>query len=170
MNSTVGPIFNEKVAEKWNLWVRKQYTMCTDWLKIVWKVKLCGYCLLNSSRNLKNAWKKKKKKEKRKRTFQFQPNPNVALVAVWIHWSCVSRLHFSFFFFFLWACVSGVKRYCSSLLWTVAATFDPEQCICALFMDPQTSLFSNFFIKNGSHGTIHTFKNYFATMFSVFSF
>ena len=27
MNSTVGPIFNEKVAEKWNLWVRKQ---CTD--------------------------------------------------------------------------------------------------------------------------------------------
>ena len=25
-------------------------------------------------------------------------------------------------------------------------------------------------IKNGSHNTIHTFKNYFATMFSVFSF
>ena len=25
-------------------------------------------------------------------------------------------------------------------------------------------------IKNGSHGTIHTFKNYFATVFSVFSF
>ena len=24
-------------------------------------------------------------------------------------------------------------------------------------------------IKNGSHGTIHTFKNYFATVFSVFS-
>ena len=33
----------------------------------------------------------------------------------------------------------------------------------------QTSLFSNFFIKNGSHGTIHIFKNYFATMFSIFS-
>ena len=29
-----------------------------------------------------------------------------------------------------------------------------------------------FFIKNGSHNTIHTFKNYFATVFSVsvFSF
>ena len=40
----------------------------------------------------------------------------------------------------------------------------------ALFMDPQISLFSNFFIKNGSHGTIYTFKNYFATVFSVFSF
>ena len=25
------------------------------------------------------------------------------------------------------------------------------------------------YIKNGSHGTIHTFKNYFATVFSVFS-
>ena len=25
-------------------------------------------------------------------------------------------------------------------------------------------------IKNGSHGTIHTFKNYLATVFSVFSF
>ena len=29
-------------------------------------------------------------------------------------------------------------------------------------MDPQISIFSNFFIKNGSHGTIYTFKNYFA--------
>ena len=36
--------------------------------------------------------------------------------------------------------------------------------------DPQTSLFSNFFIKNGSHSTIYTFKNYFVTVFSVFSF
>ena len=35
---------------------------------------------------------------------------------------------------------------------------------------PQTLLFINFFIKNGSHSTIHTFKNYFATVFSVFSF
>ena len=26
MNSIVGPIFNEKVAEKWNLWVREQCT------------------------------------------------------------------------------------------------------------------------------------------------
>ena len=32
------------------------------------------------------------------------------------------------------------------------------------------ALFSHFFIKNGSHGTIYTFKNYFATMFSVFNF
>ena len=47
-----------------------------------------------------------------------------------------------------------------------------EQCICVLFMVPQITLFSNFFIKNGSHNTIYTFKNYFATVFSVsvFSF
>ena len=32
---------------------------------------------------------------------------------------------------------------------------------------PQISLFNHFFIKNGSHNTIHTFKNYFATVFSV---
>ena len=35
--------------------------------------------------------------------------------------------------------------------------------------DQQTPLFSNFLIKNESRGTIHTFKNYFATMFSVFN-
>ena len=49
-------------------------------------------------------------------------------------------------------------------------TFHGEQYIRALFMDPQITLFNNFFIKNESHGTIHTFKNYFATVFSVFNF
>ena len=48
--------------------------------------------------------------------------------------------------------------------------FNCEQCTCALFTDPQTPLFINFFIKNGFHSIIHTFKNYFATVFSVFSF
>ena len=38
------------------------------------------------------------------------------------------------------------------------------------YTDPQISLFNNFFIKNWSHGTIHIFKNYFITVFSVFSF
>ena len=56
-----------------------------------------------------------------------------------------------------------------------AALFDQvnrEQCTRALFTNPQILLFNNFFIKNGSHDTIHTFKNYFATVFSVsvFSF
>ena len=42
--------------------------------------------------------------------------------------------------------------------------------IYILFTDPQIPLFNNFFIKNRSHDTIHTFKNYFATVFSVFNF
>ena len=41
---------------------------------------------------------------------------------------------------------------------------------CALFMGPTSMDFSKFFFKTRSHGTIHTFKNYFATVFSVFSF
>ena len=34
-------------------------------------------------------------------------------------------------------------------------------------MIPQIILFNNFFIKNGSHNTIYTFKNYFTIVFSV---
>ena len=49
-------------------------------------------------------------------------------------------------------------------------TFSSEQCIRALFMDPQILFFINFFIKNWSHGTIYTFKNYFATVISAISF
>ena len=55
----------------------------------------------------------------------------------------------------------------SSRKWWI---FHGEQCTRILFTDPQISLFSNFFIKNESYDTIHTFKNYFATIFSVFSF
>ena len=40
----------------------------------------------------------------------------------------------------------------------------------ALFIRPTSTDFSKFFFKTGSHGTIHTFKNYFTTVFSVFSF
>ena len=79
----MGPIFNEKIAEKWNLWVREQYTMCTDWLKKVRKVKLWGYCSLNSAwtvaASLTQEEKKKKKKEKRKhrRGFSAQSKHNL---------------------------------------------------------------------------------------------
>ena len=44
VNTTVGPIFNEKITEKWNLLVCEQCTMCPDWLRRGRKVKLCGYC------------------------------------------------------------------------------------------------------------------------------
>ena len=39
----------------------------------------------------------------------------------------------------------------------------------ALFMGPASTLFSKKNFKTESHGTIHTFKNYFVTIFSVFS-
>ena len=48
--------------------------------------------------------------------------------------------------------------------------FSYKQCTCTLLMDPQTLFFNNFFIKNVSHNTIYTFKNYFVIVFSVFSF
>ena len=35
--------------------------------------------------------------------------------------------------------------------------------------DPQISFFNKTFAKNGFHSTIHTFKNYFAIMFLIFS-
>ena len=65
-------------------------------------------------------------------------------------------LCFPFFFFFFYSSSAAVVDQVSS-----------EQCICALFTDPQIPLFSHFFIKNMSHGTIYTFKNYFAIVFSV---
>ena len=53
-----------------------------------------------------------------------------------------------------------------------------SKCICHLrpnlglvhyLRDLQISFFSKIFINNESHGTIHIFKNYFTTVFSVFN-
>ena len=81
---------------------------------------------------------------------------------------------FSFFFFFFFSRVFSPLaatvhvRYMNSSrnFWPVFR----EQYIRALFTDPQISFFINFFIKNGSHSTIYTFKNYFVTVISVISF
>ena len=64
----------------------------------------------------------------------------------------------SFFFFFFsfqspWLTRSSVNSVLMYSSWT-----------------SQTPFFINFFIKNWSHRTINTFKNYFTTVFSVFSF
>ena len=70
--------------------------------------------------------------------------------------SSVLHLHFLLllFFFrctFLWLwCVSSGSR--------------------ALFTRPTNLFFTKTFIKNRSHDTIHIFKNYCVTMFSIFSF
>ena len=62
VNSTVGPIFNKKVAEKCNLWDREQ---CTDALFTVDKVNYCG---LNQ--------KKKREREREKHKHKNNCNPN----------------------------------------------------------------------------------------------
>ena len=68
MNSAVGLILNEKVTEKWNLWVHKQ---CTD-------------TLFKDKKSTSAATKKKKKKKgwntlKAKRGRK-KPNPNSHIV------------------------------------------------------------------------------------------
>ena len=80
-------------------------------------------------------------------------------------------------FSFFWARICETYGYCScTVQWTIVAKFDfsysfqPISTYCALFTDLQISLFNNFFIKNESHGTIYTFKSYFATVFFSFQF
>ena len=79
---------------------------------------------------------------------------------------------FFFFFTYLW----DLRLLFIHCAWTVAAKFDfsyifqPISAHHALFMDPQISLFNNFFIKNEFHDIIHTFKNYFAIIFFNFQF
>ena len=115
----------------------------------------------------------------RKKIYTIKPNlyiNNKLLVCIWVR-RLRLRLRFSVLFFFTRFgtnfTVTALFMHCA---WTVAAKFDlsnnfqPISAHCALFTDPQISFFSNFFIKNWSHGTIHTFKNYFATVFFSFSF
>ena len=84
-----------------------------------------------------------------------------------------SEFCFCVLLFFFFTRVSGDK--CNrgvlfSNVWPCFFDISVNQWARALFMDPQISFLIKFFIKNGSHSTIHTFKNYFATVFSVFSF
>ena len=48
--------------------------------------------------------------------------------------------------------------------------FSANQCILCTIHLPTNFTFQRFFIKNGFRGTIHIFKNYFATMFFSFQF
>ena len=75
--------------------------------------------------------------------------------------SVFSVLRFPLFFFLFF---SRFSRRQISLFTHCSRT------IHALFTGPTATLFRKKYIKNGSHGTIHAFKNYFAIVFSVFSF
>ena len=70
----MGPIFNEKIDKKWNLWVHEQ---CIYALFIK-KVNICGYYSLNSSRTPPKTRENKKKKKKKK-----EQNANV-VYETWI--------------------------------------------------------------------------------------
>ena len=105
----------------------------------------------------------------------------IFFVPVWIQLNPASGFSssaFFFFFFFSFFSFFGTRNWRQRLLfiyyaWTVAENFDFSAIFSTLMgpvycsRDPQTSLSSNIFIKNGSHNTIHTFKNYFATVFLV---
>ena len=54
----------------------------------------------------------------------------------------------------------------SVFLWLLAFLLD----LVHYSRDSQTSFINKTFIKNWSHGIVHIFKNYFATVFSVFNF
>ena len=69
-------------------------------------------------------------------------------------WSTTQYMFGSFEFFFL-----------SAFMWLVAFSVGLVHCL----QDLQTSFFNKIFIKNGSHGIIHIFKNYFTIVFSVFT-
>ena len=69
---------------------------------------------------------------------------------------CASmRFTFCVFFFFFDAHVSGDREHCVT------------HCSCIVHGTHNHFIQKN--IKNGSHGIIHTFKNYFAIVFWVFS-
>ena len=66
VNSTVGPIFNEKVTEKWCLWVHEQ---CTNALFKVEK---------STKPALEEKKKKKEKKEKAEKNAKAESKPSLS--------------------------------------------------------------------------------------------
>ena len=84
-----------------------------------------------------------------------------------------TALGFPFFWHVFKEIVRLLFMHCS---WIVATLFDFSTIFSPLVgpvnsaRDLQISFLATFFIKNGSHGTIHTFKNYFAIVFLIFSF
>ena len=77
-------------------------------------------------------------------------------------------LFLSFFFPFFSECLDPTYSFSSctfSLFLAIVVDLSPVNSAPMHYLrDSQISLFSNFFIKNGFYGTIHTFKNYFVTI------
>ena len=87
--------------------------------------------------------------------------------------TCVGFCELHFLLSFFWSVTTGDSGYClmnsSRTFFTFSSLYHISGSVYCSW-NPQISHFSNFFIKNGSYDTIHTFKNYFATMFSVLIF
>ena len=92
-------------------------------------------------------------------------------VTVWIRLKKPVHLHLAFLFFkFIYCCTCFWIETKLLFTHTKLLFIHCSHTIHALYMRSITTLFrKKKSIKNGSHGTTHTFKNYFATMFSVFS-
>ena len=69
--------------------------------------------------------------------------------------------------------VSGSRALCTGPTTSLTSKISDGQCFLVGLMhcswEPQTFFLTKTFIKNWSHDTIHTFKNYFTTVFLVFS-
>ena len=62
VSSAVGPIFNEKVAEKWNLWVREQCIRALFTMeKSIFAAIVHEQCMNSNRITPWNMWEKKKK-------------------------------------------------------------------------------------------------------------
>ena len=119
----------------------------------------------------------------------------VRLLIIYCSWTVVILFDFSTYFqshqwvpctnillsFFFWHAFNSAKLKVRLLFmhysWTVATLFDfltyfqPHQWVpCTVHRTYKLHFSTTFFIKNGSYGTIHTFKIYFVTVFSVFNF
>ena len=91
-------------------------------------------------------------------TYRLSIKRDKFIVSVWIRRLRVYVLenHISLFFFFFFLFQPH---------YLIKSTMNSARMHCSWVS--QILHFSHFFIKNGSHGTIHTFKSYWATVFSV---
>ena len=94
----MGPIFNEKIDKKWNLWVREQYIrvlFMENWSNVAATVHVP---YMNSNRKWReNAWKKKKKRKKKGKRSSWNAgnaNPNTHYI---IEYMIISHLNTYYF-------------------------------------------------------------------------
>ena len=109
------------------------------------------------------------------KTLQIFSCQRVDYVCVWIGLLRFSSAFsfFLFFFCFFHAFSLHLRLLFMYGTWTVAATFDQifvNSTSVHCLRTHKFHFFMNFFIKNGSHSTIYTFKNYFITVISTISF